>query len=808
MSTSFNHEENSPSPNIQSKGFRPESARVSSMYSLNTKNNKNSLPTFRPASEKIHKNNSSAKAQAKSPKLNRGQLFEENLTLKMKTHTIQSENLRLKTKITQIKKDLTKKDVVDYSLARISSRSHLIPNLKQTIKDVKDQLRDKEDELMVLKRNAKCTKINEAEIELQSYIGECMRLRHNLQEIMVQKHISLEILEYEEKLFKQNRNIKYLEKEGFECTSALSKAREEILNLKEKLSNFDNPSKKRIKHSQSKQELENYKSEILEIKSRLEIDKIEYEERESKLKSEAKKLRKSKESIAEKVKNTESKFEDQQILIEKLRAELLEHENKLRNIKYADTPSFSENRGLKLPNPPKLFQKIYNLIRKKQMITDVFFSIMDKNNNGSVDSDEIYKFMVTNGCKLKKKYVPEALSLIGYASSSIPLHIFQEHYEKYDYYEVIEESSSEEVVLEPKKIIKKLTYHAATPNLPEGPIIPEATVGPRVIWVDKKISTVRFEEVSGVLDEILMKMRAAKLPKSKLLAKVFGSDFDPDEGISIAALEVLLNSSTLKFGNQEKNSLLARFLIEPEGVSEITEKSLKDLKSGILAICKRFSKYFTDWEVYTDEEVKATLDSIYKELGKIKNEIRESCGKYDQDSKGWLDFSTFHQAVTEAGAQLPDRDWDIWKLEIYPFLEFNYIGFLNSIKSCRPPESSLKILCTKLNTISAPPESIFNVTSKGLISAEDFIEGMNKLNLDFTNEEMIELMETVKHQDNKFTLQVHINDLNQILARAGFKSQTITSSEDENFHKKTQNLENKVEKSKSISESSSNSKDN
>ncbi|OMJ92269.1 hypothetical protein SteCoe_5041 [Stentor coeruleus] len=805
MSNSFNHEETSPSPDMKYKPFRPESARVGSMYPINTKRLKNTLPTFRPASEKIHKSNSSAKIQPKSPKLNRGQLFEENLTLKMKTHTIQSENLRLKTKITQIKHDLTKKDVVDYSLARLSNRSHLIPNLKQTIKDVKDHLREKEDELMVLKKNAKCTKINEAEIELQSYIEECMRLRHNLQEIMVQKQISLGTLEYEEKLYKQNRHIKFLEKEGFECGSALSRVRDEIINLKEKSSNFDSPSKKRIKPSQSKQELENYKSEILEIKSRIEIDRIEYEQRENKLKAEAKKLRKSKESISEKIKNAETKLEDQQILIEKLRAELQEHENKLRNAKYADTPSFTDSHGLKLPNPPKLFQKIYNLIRKKQMITDVFFSIMDKNSNGSVDSDEIYKFMVTNGCKLKKKYVIEALTLIGYASTSIPLYLFQEHYEKYDYNDIIEESSSEEIVPEPKKMVKKLTYHTATPNLPEGPIIPEATVGPRVIWVEKKIPTVKFEEISGVIDEIFMKMRAAKLPKTKLLAKVFGSDFDPDEGITISALESLLNSSTLNFGNKEINYLLARFLIEPEGVSEIPEKSLKDLKSGILIICKRFTKYFNDWEVYTDEEVKTTLDFIYKELGKIKSEIRESCGKYDQDSKGWLDFSTFRQAVTEAGGQLSDHDWDIWKLEIYPFLEFNYIGFLNSIKSCRPPESSLKILCKKLNTISTPPESIFKATPKGLISAEDFIEGINKLNLDFTNEEMIELMESVKHQDNKFTLQVNISDLNNMLTRAGFKSQTI-SSDDEHSHRKS--LEIKQENLKSISESSSSSKDN
>ncbi|OMJ94863.1 hypothetical protein SteCoe_1890 [Stentor coeruleus] len=778
--------ENNPSPEkLLNRPGRPGSAGLNdNIYAVNKKY-PNAFPTFRPITGKGVVDMHSGSRQPKSPSVNRERLYEENISLKLKANSLQEENMKLRTKINQIEKDLNKKEDSEFTLVRTSSKSHLIPNLKQSIKDLKDQIKNKEDEIGLLKKSIKSTKLSEIEIEMQSYADECTRLRHHLEEIMIQKHISFASLDFEEKLFRQNMDINTLRQENIEYSQALSKAREDIVVVKDKISSIENPLKKRKKTSRKKQELQKLKSEILDIKEKIESDKIKYAENEKKLLEEAENLNKINDTISDKIQATEFKLQEQNIILEQLRTQMMNHEKDFKRSQTIDAPSLSTYRTKKLQNPPKLFQKIFSVVNKKQMITDVFFSLMDKNSNAMIDSDEIYQYMLANGCKVKKKYIQEALNLMASTNNSIPLTLFQEHYDKYEYKIVDEESSSEEVVEVPKKVVQKLSHHVVDNIMPEGPLIPEVTVGTRVIREEKKIKTVKLEEIKEVLDEIVMKMRAMKLPKSKLLSKVFGNDFNADEQIGIDALADMLSLCSMNFGNKEKNYLLARFLIEPEGVSEILEKSQKDLKSDILLISKRFTKLFTDWEVYTDQEAKQTMHSIFENLSKIKPHLSQNCSKHDLDHKGWIDFSTFQTIINNAGVKFSDREFDIWKLEIYPIKDINYISLLNSLKYSRPLESILKIICTKLNTLSTSPENLFNISSQGLITADDFIQGINKLNLDLTNDEILELLESVKYKDNKFSASVHINDLYKLLIQYGFIIQMITSSEDDETYRKS-----------------------
>lgn len=746
---------------------RPGSARVNSSQNPPVKKPPNAFPSFRSKGKSIGDIHSVARTHQKSPSINRERLYEDNLTLKMKSNLLQEENTKLRTKINQIEKNLNKKEDPDVSLFRVGSKTHLIPNLKQTIKDLKDQIKIKEEEIAILRKNPKSTKLSEVEIEMQTYIDECTRLRHHLEEIMIQKQISFTSLEYEEKLFRQNMDINSLREENIQYSQDLNRAREEIVMVKDKIMVLENPMKKKKKTSRKKQELQKLKNEILEIKDKIDTCKVLYADKEIKLREEAENLVKTNETINEKIQASELKLQEQNIILEQLRTQMMNHEKDFKRSQTIGAPSLSTFSVRKMPNPPKLFQKIFSVISKKQMITDVFFSLMDKNSNGNIDSNEIYQYMLANGCKIKKKYIQEALNFFGITNNSIPLSLFQENYDKYEYKIVDDETSSEEITEEPKKIITKLTYHSVTPNLPEGIIIPESSPV-KVVREEKKIPTVKKEEIKDVLDEIVMKMRVAKLPKSKLLSKVFGNDFNADEGITVGGLAEMFSSCSLNVGNKEKNHLLARFLMEPEGASEIVEKALKDFKSDILIICKRFSKLFIDWEVFTEEEVQETMNEIHQELGKIKADLHRRCQIQDKDKKGFIDFSIFRSIIEEAGAQFSDREWEIWKLEIYPLKDFNYLSFLNSLKSSRPPDTCLKIISAKLNDMSEPLDSIFTVSSQGLISAESFIEALNNLNINLLNEEIIELLESLKHQDNRFTMQVNFNELYKLLVNSGY----------------------------------------
>ena len=62
--------------------------------------------------------------------------------------------------------------------------SHLTIKLKKQIKDMRLTITDKDTEITRLKKNIKITQLTEVEIELRTYVDECTRLRHLLEEVL------------------------------------------------------------------------------------------------------------------------------------------------------------------------------------------------------------------------------------------------------------------------------------------------------------------------------------------------------------------------------------------------------------------------------------------------------------------------------------------------------------------------------------------------------------------------------------------------------------------------------------------------
>lgn len=59
----------------------------------------------------------------------------------------------------------------------INKDVHLIINLKKQVQDLKDTIYVKDSEILDLKKDIKSTKIKELEVELKTYMQECLRLR-------------------------------------------------------------------------------------------------------------------------------------------------------------------------------------------------------------------------------------------------------------------------------------------------------------------------------------------------------------------------------------------------------------------------------------------------------------------------------------------------------------------------------------------------------------------------------------------------------------------------------------------------------
>ena len=62
---------------------------------------------------------------------------------------------------------------------RINKRkfeNHLSSNLKRQIRELKYEMSMKDDEISTLKKDLKSTKLSEMDLELRTYMDECMRL--------------------------------------------------------------------------------------------------------------------------------------------------------------------------------------------------------------------------------------------------------------------------------------------------------------------------------------------------------------------------------------------------------------------------------------------------------------------------------------------------------------------------------------------------------------------------------------------------------------------------------------------------------
>lgn len=135
--------------------------------------------------------------------------------LKITNNITKDENTRLKTKLQQIQAELNQRDKelekltirlqqtfaqpntgAENPVISTKAASHLnhhfaesfiVSQLKKNNRDLKLEVQEKDRLIEQLKRNIKMSKSNEIEIELTVYIEECLRLRTQLEQVLVEK---------------------------------------------------------------------------------------------------------------------------------------------------------------------------------------------------------------------------------------------------------------------------------------------------------------------------------------------------------------------------------------------------------------------------------------------------------------------------------------------------------------------------------------------------------------------------------------------------------------------------------------------
>jgi len=167
-------------------------------------------------------------------------LYEDTLHLKQNINGLKEENLKLKTKNLNLERENAKLVKAVEKMGSYTTQfgkqpeSTLIVTLKKQVKEQKEELKAKNDEVESMKRSAKMTRVQEIEIELKTYMDENIRLRNAFEELMrLKPEIKPEDYNMlEERYYQQGSMIETLQRDHARIGSEIKYLEEENYNLR------------------------------------------------------------------------------------------------------------------------------------------------------------------------------------------------------------------------------------------------------------------------------------------------------------------------------------------------------------------------------------------------------------------------------------------------------------------------------------------------------------------------------------------------------------------------------------------------
>jgi len=166
-------------------------------------------------------------------------LYEDTLHLKQNINNLKEENLKLKTKNLNLERENAKMVKAMEKMGSYTTQygkqpeSALVVALKKQVKDMKEELKIRIDELEVMKRSTKFTKVQELEIELKAYMDENIRLKSAFEELQRAKP-EIKPEDYnmlEERYYMQANLIESLQRDHARLASDLKYMEEENYNF-------------------------------------------------------------------------------------------------------------------------------------------------------------------------------------------------------------------------------------------------------------------------------------------------------------------------------------------------------------------------------------------------------------------------------------------------------------------------------------------------------------------------------------------------------------------------------------------------
>ena len=726
------------------KSFRPVSAKNEfSRQKSSSKTRQLPINIKKSKTKKTVDYSILSKLRPRRVTIDKERLYEDNMALKYKNNNLMEELIRLRTRMSQIEKELNRKDEQSDNSV-FSKPVHMVNSLKMTVKDLKTEIFNKNEEIAKLKKHIKSTKINEIELEVQAYIDECTRLRHHLEEVMRQRDSPQATQNIpDDKSMQTAVIINGLKKENEELNSALNQSVSEINKMKEKLQELE-----KVKKKTKKSENTGLKTENLKLKHQLEALSKEFGEKENGLKEEMAKMKKKLSESVAKVQGYETR-------IKELVSENEEMSKKLRS-QDKDAPKKEENKK----KPEESSRKLDNE-PKKQEDQSKKFEETKKKDEEKAKIEEIKRKDEEKAKIEEKKSKPEEKK--PKIQEEIPK--FNEKKSKAEE----EIPKHEEKKFKAEEITKKDLSHKSIPGKVKidykknGDYIKEIPESPSNPSTSSKLPS----QVEAIFSHFSFRMQINRIPKTKLFSTLFGT-LSQDKQLSKTELSSLLKKPPFNFAPTDIDQINTFLLDSPKS----TTKSIED----------KIYKFTEDWEVFTPADEEGFDEKIGEIIQEHKEKLLEESKKCDKKNLGVISVGEFKSALDKCKAMIPQRVFRYMMLLFYSHNmkldEVPYFHFIKAYGESGEGEVSdeekakivrhyLSLMAEVLISNKKGVFDVFECDDNGLLTPDDFYAGLGRMGLGDVEEDHIMLMIEALQLEESSEVCINIEELEEILKHYG-----------------------------------------
>ncbi|CAG9328157.1 unnamed protein product [Blepharisma stoltei] len=711
-------------------------------------------------------------------------LYEENMSLKLETNKLKEDLIRATTKVSMLEKELNrvneraknmkqKNEILPFME---SKKVHLVPSLKETIKELRHEIKTRIEETEKLKRSLKYTNFLEMETEIKAFSDESTRLRHHLSEILKQKDILQNeriqaLLEEKNALISLNNQFK---KDIHDLTYALDIEKAELEKLKQVKQEIPKPKKKPHKkkknHSQEK--------ELKKTKEQLEFDRKEFVEKENSLKRSIENYKQELFAKQSKVDALEKEVRDLQASLKNFIARPI-NSNVVNVEKIKNQP--------KLQNPIKVLWQLHQVLTEKQISIDDFLASIE-NNYRIIKISDFLEIMKKENKNVEEKYMKKLKEQIKDSLDQyIPSFCLISLYESYEYNDKDYNLSSSI-----EESHENLAIQAPPQNLQE--------TSPKAF--PEYISPVKLEQIQSSLNHIKLKMQLNRFSKSDLQKVLFDNKFVFSNPIHINYVELSNLFSQEPFDIKDKNDSenLSRFLFQSESDKFTSLEQIEKVTKTPEQITKKLLELIDEWEVYSQEAEEKMDQEISALIQSNKVTLKTACKLYDTENSGIITIEQFKKALEDVEIQFSPKVLSYlvvlfyshsYQLDTVPYKflikAYGNVKEKNSVEEESVTNSDeeraeitrefLGFMAEKLKKRSLTVRDAFKNDKNGLISPKKFIKGLSKLNIKNISEENIKLILDALQYEKETIPCISIDELEEILYHYGI----ATKRELENY---------------------------